>query len=126
MARIIVADDEPTHLELVSTILERAGHEVVAVAGGKACLHRLQEGGVDLVVTDVFMPSLDGFQLMAAIRDRGVALPVIGMTGGMRGHVTPFTDIMARLGACSVLTKPFSGEDLLAAVRSAMRPDGEK
>ncbi|EME69560.1 CheY-like receiver [Paramagnetospirillum caucaseum] len=125
MARIIVADDEPTHLELVSTILERAGHEVVAVTDGKACLNRLQDGDIDLVVTDVFMPALDGFQLMAAIRDRNTHLPVIGMTGGMRGHVIPFTDIMARLGARSVLTKPFSREELLAAVQSAMGDAGE-
>lgn len=122
MARIIVADDEPTHLELVSTMLERAGHDVVAVSDGNACLDRLADGDIDLVVTDVFMPNLDGFQLVSALRNQGARIPVIGMTGGMKGRITPFTDIMARLGACSVLTKPFSGEDLLAAVRSSLRP----
>jgi CheY-like chemotaxis protein len=122
MARIIVVDDEPTHLDLVSTILERAGHEVLAVTDGKACLSLLAESHVDLVVTDVFMPHLDGFQLMAAIHNQGDPFPVIGMTGGMRGHVKPFTDIMDRLGAVAVLTKPFSSDELLAAVRSSLKP----
>ena len=119
MARIIVADDEPTHLELVATILERAGHEVVAVSTGHGCLHQLKADGVDLLVIDIFMPDLDGLQLMAAIRARGSRIPVIGMTGGMNGQVTPFLDIMLRLGACSVLTKPFSGDELLRAVQSS-------
>ncbi|MDO8608637.1 MAG: response regulator [Phaeospirillum sp.] len=122
MARIIVVDDEPTHLDLVSTTLERAGHEVLAVTDGTICLSLLTEGQIDLVVTDVFMPHLDGFQLMAAIHNHGDPFPVIGMTGGMKGCVKPFTDILERLGAVAVLTKPFSSDELLSAVRSSLKP----
>jgi CheY-like chemotaxis protein len=120
MAKIIVADDEPTHLDMVATILERAGHEVVAVADGKACLNHLAQDDIDLVVTDIFMPDMDGFQLIAALRLRNNQIPVVGMTGGMRGRIAPFADILSRLGANSVLTKPFSSQELLEAVRSSL------
>ena len=125
MARVILADDEPTHLELVTAILERAGHEVVAVGDGKACLDLLAKDSFHLVVTDIFMPNLDGFQLMAAIRAHGNPVPVIGMTGGMNGRVAPFTNVMSRLGAYSILTKPFSADQLLAAVRSALNSSAD-
>lgn len=120
MVKIIVADDEPTHLELVATILERAGHDVIAVASGYACLHQLRSDGVDLVVADIFMPDLDGLQMMALMRNNGTRIPVIAMTGGMKGQLSSFTDIMSRLGARSILTKPFSAHDLLSAVQSSV------
>jgi CheY-like chemotaxis protein len=124
MARIVVLDDEPIHLELVATILERAGHEVIALPNGLACLDLLTRDRIDLVVTDIFMPGLNGLQLMAQIRARGVRIPVIGMTGGMTGQIRPFVDTMSRLGAASVLTKPFSGVELLRAIQSSMREGG--
>jgi len=120
MAKIIVADDEPTHLDLVATILERAGHQVVAVTSGRDCLGQLSLGPVDLVISDIFMPGMDGFQLVAEISKRGLEVPVIGMTGGMRGHFEPFSDIMSRLGARLILAKPFSGEQLLQAVNQSL------
>ena len=127
MAKIIVVDDEPTHQELVATILERAGHDVVAVSNGADCLRLLEAESIDLVVADIFMPDLDGLQLLAVMRAHGSRVPVIGMTGGMRGVVAPFTDIMSRMGASSVLTKPFSGEELVRAAQSSLKngPDRE-
>lgn len=119
MVKIVVADDEPTHLDLVATILERAGYEVIAVTSGYACLHQLHSNGIDLVVADIFMPDLDGLQIMAAMRNNGTRIPVIAMTGGMKGQLSSFTDIMSRLGAHSILTKPFSADDLLRAVQSS-------
>ena len=120
MARIIIADDEPTHLEMVAAILQRAGHDVVAVSGGKACLRQIEGGGVDLVVTDIFMPDFDGFQLVTALRRNGRRIPVVAMTGGMMGLVQPYAEMMVRSGANAVLIKPFSSSDLLDAVRSSL------
>jgi CheY-like chemotaxis protein len=122
MVKIVVVDDDPIHLELVATILVRAGHDVVPVNNGNACLLKLDGKGVDLVVTDIFMPHMDGFRIMSEIRANGSGIPVIGMTGGMNGKLSVFTDIMAQLGACVVLTKPFAGADLLDAVSLACPP----
>ena len=122
MVKIIVADDEPTHQEFVATILVRAGHSVISVANGKECLRQLEECSTDLVVADIFMPHLDGIQMLTMMRAQGRRIPVIGMTGGMRGVISPFTDIMSRMGACAVLIKPFSGEYLLRAVQRSLEP----
>jgi len=127
MAKIIVVDDEPTHLDFVATILERAGHDVVAIGNGADCLERIEANAFDVMVADIFMPDLDGLRLLAAMRARGSRIPVIGMTGGMKGVVAPFADIMSRMGARSVLTKPFSGDELLRAVQASLTdgPDRE-
>jgi len=120
MAKIIVADDEPTHLDLVAAILERAGHDVVALESGRACLEHLGQHAADLVISDVFMPGMDGFQLMAELSNRGITVPLVAMTGGMRGHFEPFSAIMSRLGACAVVTKPFTAEQLMDVVNRCL------
>jgi CheY-like chemotaxis protein len=120
MAKIIVADDELTHRELVEAMLERAGHHVTAVAGGIDCLMLLEAEEADLVVTDIFMPDLDGYKLVMNIRGSGREIPIIGMSGGMRGVTAPFVGLLHQLGACKVLVKPFSANDLLAAVDEAL------
>lgn len=126
MAKIIVVDDEPTHQEFVATILLRAGHSVIAVGDGNECLRQLEDSSSDLVVADIFMPHLDGIQMLSMMRAQGRKIPVIGMTGGMRGAISPFTDIMSRMGACAVLIKPFSGEDLLRAVQRSLEAQANR
>jgi two-component system chemotaxis sensor kinase CheA len=80
--RLIVADDSVTTRSLVRSILEAAGFDVLAVADGAEAWRVLQREGADLVVTDVQMPRMDGFELTAAIRasDRFRRLPVILVT----------------------------------------------
>jgi CheY-like chemotaxis protein len=82
MAKILVADDEPIHQEFVATILMRAGHSVIAVGNGVECLRQLDKTAVDIVVADIFMPHLDGIQMLAMMRAQGRRVPIIGMTGG--------------------------------------------
>ena len=117
MSRIAVAEDNLLHRALVCAMLRRAGHQVVAVAGGDECLTLLADQAFDLLVTDLFMPTGDGMSLLVALRDRGIAIPVVGMTGGCAGSVQPYADAMLSLGADAVLAKPFTGAQLLGAVR---------
>lgn len=124
MAKIVVADDEPTHLDLVATMLERAGHLVIPLGCGRDCLECLDKLRPDLLVSDIFMPGLDGFQLTAEIANRGLRVPVIAMTGGMRGQVQGFSDIISRLGAYAVLIKPFTADQLLRIVDQCLRQSG--
>ena len=121
MAHILVADDDPTHLEMVGRALSRAGHDVVYASNGGACLRHLEAGGIDLVVTDVLMPGTDGMQLLMAMQAKGWMVPVIGMTGGIAGGVTrPFENSMLSLGAETVLRKPFEPQELVAQVRGML------
>lgn len=140
MARILVVDDDPIHLELVQLMLERGGHTVVTAQNGRQCLSRLKDGTepVDLVITDLFMPQMDGAELIVALRGRDradpaddpvrVPVPVIGMTGGYSLMIRPFTQTMLKLGSDAVLTKPFTEGELAAAVDRVLgtRQDGDE
>lgn len=81
-ARVLVVDDQFTVRELQRSILETAGYEVETAPGGQEALSRLAEGDVDLVMTDIEMPEMDGFELLAAIREHPAysTLPVVIVT----------------------------------------------
>jgi two-component system chemotaxis sensor kinase CheA len=81
-ARVLVVDDALTIRELQRSILERAGYAVVTAVGGEDALRRLGEGGIDLVLTDVEMPGMDGFELTRDIRRSAAhsGLPVVILT----------------------------------------------
>ena len=120
MIRIAVADDDADLREAVAAMLEREGYRVDLATGGRQCLDLVDDGGIDLVVTDVFMPDCDGLSLLAAIRNRHPHLPVIAMTGGLDGLSRPYLDAMRALGAQTVLAKPFSRHELTEAAAQAL------
>jgi two-component system alkaline phosphatase synthesis response regulator PhoP len=114
---ILVVDDEPSIRMLVARGLTAQGFEVVEAADGQEALSRLDEGRPDLVVLDVVMPSLGGWDVLAEIRRRGDT-PVIMLTHDQ--------DESARIhgldmGADDYLGKPFFVRELVARVRSVLR-----
>lgn len=106
---VLVVDDEPTVRELFVDVLEQAGHQVEVAENGEAALRRLHEGAAPCVVlSDVRMPRMDGFELsMAAARDPQLAaIPVVVMTGDrMLSFTSPARD------------KPYSVAELDALVQ---------
>ena len=124
MARILLIDDE----EVVRVGMRRAltafGHEVLEAAGGREGLRILTEQGVDLVLTDINMPDTDGIETIIAIRERGLDLPVIAMSGGGRMPKEVLLDSAHVLGALVCLAKPFDVRDLQAALGAALGTDG--
>ena len=121
MIKIVVADDEPLHLDVVEAMLERAGYSVITVGDGKTCLKYLQNNDVDLVITDIFMQGSDGFGLISAIKEQGIKAPIVAMTGGFKGDIASYQEIMVKLGALAVLSKPFTQEQLLTTVNMALK-----
>jgi CheY-like chemotaxis protein len=118
---ILVADDDGPARHLVVRYLEKAGYQAAEAATGKEALAVLAAGGVDLVITDMYMPDVDGIELIVRSK-REVHCPrFIAMSGGGQHTDTETVlDIAVRLGAAAVLSKPFTQEELLNAVRSAM------
>jgi CheY-like chemotaxis protein len=114
--RVLVVDDEREIAELVAETLGRDGYEVEAVTGGRAALARLARGGIDLVVTDLRMPDLDGAQLVAALRAAHpeLASRLVLITGDVLGAQTGEA---ARAAGLPVLEKPLD----LAALRREVR-----
>jgi EAL domain-containing protein (putative c-di-GMP-specific phosphodiesterase class I) len=123
LGRVLVVDDDASMRRLCARVLASEGWEVVAVDGGRAALGCVCDRGArfDCVVTDVHMPEIDGFALIAAIRRHDDELPVLLMTGdpSLDGAVRAIDS-----GAVSYLSKPFDANALAASVARAARRHG--
>jgi DNA-binding response OmpR family regulator len=116
-SRVLVVDDEPMVLEVVTTYLERDGYSVATATTGKEALVALDRQRPDLVVLDVMLPEIDGFDLLGRIR-RTSDLPVILLTARTE---EPDRVLGLELGADDYVVKPFSPRELAARVRSVLR-----
>lgn len=117
MARILVVDDKELMRDSVGTMLSRRGHSVIAAASAEIALERLASRPVDVVVTDLQMPGMDGLELMQTIRERDESVPVILMTA----FATVETAVGAmKNGAWDYITKPFGGDEMLATIERAV------
>jgi len=115
--QILVVDDEDMVRLLIRRILEEHGYRVVTAADGNEGLAKLDQGGIDLVLLDINMPGLDGFQVLELIRRRS-NLPVIMLTGmAKRSALRDTLDI----GADDYITKPFSPVELVARIKAKLR-----
>lgn len=115
MARILIVDDEESDRLLVQAVLARAGHETVVVEGGEEALRQFLRNGIDIVITDLQMPDVHGFELISILRDFDPPPAVIALSS-----TGPFQLHMAEaLGAEWTLLKPLDPRLLLDAVRRA-------
>jgi DNA-binding response OmpR family regulator len=118
MTRILVVDDEPQIVALVSRGLHADGYETVSAEDGAAALELALAGDVDLIVLDVGLPSMDGFEVLRALRAAGSDVPVIMLTArSATGDAVQGLDA----GASDYVPKPFSVAELRARVRSRLR-----
>jgi DNA-binding response OmpR family regulator len=114
---IMAVDDEPVVLMIIQRTLESAGFDVIPVADGNTALESLRKHSPDLVLLDIMMPGLDGFQVLDRIREQW-DIPVIMLTA--RHEVTTLRDSLM-IGADDFVTKPFSTLELTARIRAKLR-----
>ncbi len=117
--RVLVADDEPSLLHLVSLRLRRAGYEVLTASNGREALEKAQREHPDLVVTDYLMPGLSGLELCQKLRHdpKTADIPAIVLT--VKGYdVEPHDSRQS--GVRRMLDKPFVPRDLLASVSEVL------
>lgn len=123
MGTILIVEDEPTILHLLRHILEQAGFEVILAEDGNQALARLTETRPDLVLCDMVMPGLDGYETLAAIRRNPYthSLPVLAVS--VRNQAE---DIQRALeaGANSYITKPFQRLQLLREIQRFLTAKG--
>jgi CheY-like chemotaxis protein len=122
MAKILLIEDDELLRDTAQQMLELDGHAVAVAEDGEAGLRGFGNGDrVDLVVTDILMPRLDGARLIAAIREISPKKPVLAISGGRRTITTSFSLETASLsGATQLLPKPFTRAQLQTAVRQLL------
>ena len=121
---VLLVEDDASIREVATLGLEQAGLRVTAVGDGREGLGRFRQGGVDLVVLDVMLPSLDGFEVCREIR-RDSRAPIVMLTARSELH-----DVVVglELGADDYVTKPFELPELVARVKAVLRraaPSGD-
>jgi two-component system OmpR family response regulator len=117
-ARLLVVEDDPNIRELLSASLRFAGFAVDAVTTGAEAVTAGRDAKPDLIVLDVMLPDLDGFEVIKRLRETGVRVPVVFLTArdGTEDKVRGLT-----AGGDDYVTKPFSLEELTARIRAVLR-----
>jgi len=116
--RVLVVDDEPNITDLVATVLRYEGFAVQTAGTGREALRAVEKFRPDLVVLDVMLPDVDGFEVQRHLTAEGGRVPVVFLTA------KDATDDKVRgltMGADDYVTKPFSLEELVARVRAVLR-----
>jgi two-component system OmpR family response regulator len=116
--KVLVVDDEPNIRELVEVALKFHGCAVAVSSSGKDALHQAEIYEPDLMILDVMLPDMDGFEVCRTLRAEGNNVPVIFLTAR---DTTSDTIRGLTLGGDDYVTKPFSVEALVARVRAVLR-----
>jgi len=117
---ILVVDDDHEILRMVNRLFELEGYDVITAADGKCAMALMKEREPDLIVLDIMMPELNGFQVLDLVRQHS-DIPIIMLTA--RSEVTTLHNALA-LGADDYIKKPFHTRELLARVRAKLRRGG--
>ena len=117
MAKILIVEDESAIADIVAFNLEREKHEVEAVYDGPSGLERGMNGDFDLILLDVMLPGMDGFEICRRIREKS-SVPIIMLTAREEETDKVFG---LEIGADDYITKPFSMRELMARVQANLR-----
>jgi CheY-like chemotaxis protein len=123
MARILIIDDDGLFRSMLGATLVHFGHTVVEAGNGAEGLKLFKRGEPDLIITDLVMPEMEGFEVLMNLKKLNPGAKVMVMSGGVRGPTVDFLEIANRLGASGVLAKPFSTDALLKAIDALLPPE---
>jgi CheY-like chemotaxis protein len=124
MTLVLVIEDDTSVRAAVHTWLERRGMDVLAVGSGAAGIEHLEKFAIDLAVVAIFMPDMDGLEIIRRFSQRTPRVPVIAMSGFLpddRYETAPdFLGMAGKLGAAFCLRKPFGANQLMAAIEACL------
>jgi CheY-like chemotaxis protein len=126
MAKVLVIDDDPGFRRMVSLVLTRAQHCVIEAEDGNSGLLQFREEKPDLVISDIVMPGKEGIETIREIRALVPDTPIIAMSGGGANIGLGYLEAAGKLGASSILAKPFRPADLAQLVKSLLEQAATK
>ena len=115
-ARILIVDDEAMIRALLTEILSQEGYDVIAAEDGEVAVSILEGGGIDLIITDIFMPEVEGLETLRRIMKDQPDQKIMVISGGGRSGYLNVLDAAMSLGAMEQIAKPFSPSELLTKV----------
>ncbi len=117
MSTVLIVDDDYEWRMLIHRLLQNSGYDVIEAKNGKNALKLLENNNIDLVLTDILMPIMDGVELIRELSQRHPGMPVIAMTSNIE---MPYLNIAVKLGATNCLQKPFNRNHLLEMINEAL------
>ncbi|MFC3228107.1 response regulator [Marinibaculum pumilum] len=131
MAVVLIVDDDALVAETIGMYLESAGHEAVLARHGGEALERLKKYPIDVALTDILMPEVEGFEFLLSARRQGHEVPIIAMTGGSKRHASAggeydYLKMARQLGATRSIKKPFTQRQLLDEVEACLNEQMNK
>ncbi len=120
MAKILVIDDMDGVRRAISSVLRREGHYVDEASNGQEGQNAIERDKYDLIITDMFMPEKDGFDVMLHVQAKDNHLPVIVISGGGAALTADWALTGAEAFASATLKKPFKTEELLDVVNKCL------
>jgi DNA-binding NtrC family response regulator len=124
MKRILIVDDDATLRRLLGQTLTEQGYEIQSADNGAVALRLLREQPVDLLITDIIMPDVEGLETIVTCRKEHPALKILAISGGGRLSAADYLPVARGLGATETLAKPFSVEQLLEIVQRLLGQTG--
>ena len=121
MSKVLVIDDEPGIRTVMCSALEAAGYEVLAFAEGGGAIEHVREESADLLITDIFMPEVEGLETIREIRRLRPDMPIIAISG-IEIEGADYLGFARKFGAVATLKKPFWPADLLDLVSRVLSP----
>jgi len=125
MTRILVVDDEPSVCVSIRVLLNRNGYDVTTADGADSGLEALGRETFHLMIVDIFMPHMHGFEAVRIFHQRAPNIPLIAISGyafsELDGHAPDFLSVAIELGAWRCLRKPFTSAALLFVVRECLQ-----
>lgn len=118
--KILIIDDDDDVCRTMARILKRYGYVVDCAQDGNMGILKVNDHKPDLIITDIFMPSKDGYELIMDVVKQGLDIPIIAITGGGRSHLANSLELASGLGAKATLNKPFDADQLVGAVQSCL------
>ena len=118
MAHILVIDDDEEICRMLQELLSSEGHEVDIANGGQEGIDHYRRLPSDLVITDIYMPKMNGIELIQNIRQLDSKINIVAMSGDFRNHNHNSLEWAKAMGALEIIEKPFDHQDFVSKVQA--------
>ncbi len=120
--KILIIDDDDDFRTMLRIMLKKSGYTILEASNGKIGMNVFSEKKPDLIITDLFMPEQEGLETIRKLKHLDSKIKIIAISGGCTAMNLDFLPFAEALGACSILSKPFSRSNILKTIENALEP----